>query len=78
MQHKSFRQIEDLLSGYNNYVDAYAAFLQSGLIPSSLEDDMYGLLQSNEEENEDSQVSLFCMHTHISCKCTLQLLYIYF
>ena len=41
MQHKPFRQMDDLLSGYNNYIDAYAAFLQSGQIPSCLEDDMY-------------------------------------
>ena len=58
MQHKSFRLLDNLLSGYDNYIDAYAAFLQSGQIPSCLEDDLYRLLQSNEEDSEDSQVSL--------------------
>ena len=58
MQHKSFRLLHNLLSGYDNYIDAYAAFLQSGQIPSCLEDDLYRLLQSNEEDSEDSQVSL--------------------
>ena len=58
MQHKSFRLLDNLLSGYDNYIDAYAAFLQSGQIPSCLEDDLYRLLQSNEEDSEDSQVSM--------------------
>ena len=61
MQHKPFRQMDDLLSGYDTYIDAYAAFLQSGQIPPSLEDDMYRLLQllhGNDDANEDAEVSL--------------------
>ena len=60
MQHKCFRQLNDLLSGYNSYIDAYAAFLQSGQIPPSLEDDMYRLLhllQSTEDDSENTEVS---------------------
>ena len=37
--------MDDLLSGYETYTHAYAAFLQSTQIPSCLEDDMYRLLQ---------------------------------
>ena len=61
MQHKFFRQMDDLLAGYDNYVDGYAAFLQSGHIPPCLEEDMYCLLQlskSTEENVEDTEVSL--------------------
>ena len=57
MQHQCFRQMDDLLSGYDNYIDAYAAFLQSGHIPPCLEDDMYRLMQhtqSTEDDNDDN------------------------
>ena len=60
MQHKHFRQMDDLLSGHPTYVDAYAAFLQSGRTPSCLEDDMYPLLQllqNNEDNTEEVEVS---------------------
>ena len=60
MQHQPFRQIDDLLSGYDNYIDSYAAFLQSGHIPPCLED-MYRLMQhtqSTEEDNDDSEVCI--------------------
>ena len=40
MQHKPFCHMDDLLSGCDTYIDAYTAFLQSGEIPPSLEDDM--------------------------------------
>ena len=65
MQHKPFRQMGDLLSGYDTYIDAYAAFLQSGQIPPSLEDDMYRLLQhlqENDDTNEDTEVRRGCQH----------------
>ena len=61
MQHKPFRHMDDLLSGCNTYINAYAAFLQSCHIPSCLEDDMKSLLQllqNTDEDNEDSQVTL--------------------
>ena len=84
MQHKCFRHMDNLLSGYNNYIDAYAAFLQSGYIPPCLEDDMYHLsqlFQSTKDDTEDTEVSLhtcyiFVQHLHIpytllylSCTC---------
>ena len=59
MQHKCFHQMNNLLSGYDNYIDAYTAFLQSGHIPPCLEDDMYRLLQhsqSVENESENTEV----------------------
>ena len=36
MQHKSFRVVDDLLNGYTTFIDAYAAYLQSGSVPPSL------------------------------------------
>ena len=69
MQHQPFRQMDDLLSGYDNYIDAYAAFLQSGHIPPCLEDDMYRLMQHTQSTEDDiddnSEVcvpTLFCIH----------------
>ena len=62
MQHKPFRQMDDLLSGYDSYSNDYAAFLQSGQIPPCLEDDMYRLLQhlhTNEDESEETEVSFY-------------------
>ena len=60
MQHKPFRQMDDLLSGHSTYTDAYAAFLHSGQIPSCLEDDMFRLLQllqNNDDDSEETEVS---------------------
>ena len=68
MQHQCFRQMDDLLSGYSNYIDAYAALLRSGHIPPCLEDDMYRLMQhtqSTDDSNDDSEVcapTLICIH----------------
>ena len=62
MQHKPFRQMDNLISGCDNYIDAYAAFLLSDQIPPCLEDDMYRLLkllQSNEDDTE-VKYSLYC------------------
>ena len=61
MQHKPFRQMDDLLSGCDNYSEAYAVFLQSAQIPPCLEDDMYRLLQilqSSEEDTDNTEVGL--------------------
>ena len=66
MQHQCFRQMDDLLSGYDNYIDAYAAFLQSGHIPPCLEDDMYRLMQhtqSTEDDTDDN--SEVCAPIHL-------------
>ena len=59
MQHKPFGQVDDLLSGCGDFIDAYAAFLRSDQIPPCLEDDMYRLLQllqSNEDDTEETEV----------------------
>ena len=80
MQHKCFRHMDNLLSGYNNYIDAYAAFLQSGYIPPCLEDDMYRLFQlsqSTKDDTEDTEVSLHtcyilcntCIFHTLCCIC---------
>ena len=63
MQHKCFRQMDDLLAGSETYIEAYAEFLQSGHIPPCLEDDMHRLLQHTSEETDESsqqQVQSFC------------------
>ena len=59
MQHKCFRLMDDLLSGYDSYIGAYAAFLRSGHIPPCLEDDMYRILQlsqTSEDDSDDTEV----------------------
>ena len=55
MQHKCFHQMDNFLSGYDNYIDAYAAFLQSGHIPPCLVNDMYRLLQHSQSVENDSE-----------------------
>ena len=73
LQLPMFKASRDLLvSGYANYIDAYAAFLQSGHIPPCLEDDMYRLLQhsqSNEDDHDDnSEVCIpfvICSFLHV-------------
>ena len=68
MQHKSFRQFNDLADS-ESYVDAYAAFLQSGLVPPCLEDDIHRLQQQQQQ-----QVSEECSNTEVNimlCTCTL-------
>ena len=69
MQHKSFRQFDDLVDS-ESYVDAYAAFLQSGLVPPCLEDDIHRLQQQQQVSEEPSHTEV---HTCIFT-CTL---YIY-
>ena len=54
MQHKCFRLMDDLLDGSETFVDAYAAFLQSGHIPPCLEDDVYRLLQHTSQDTDHS------------------------
>ena len=75
MQHKCFRHINDLLSGYDSYIDAYAAFLWSGHIPPCLEDDMYRrlisprVLKMTVMTQRQGSVSLFytCMYIILYC-----------
>lgn len=63
MQHKCFYQMDDLLFGYDNHIDAYAAFLQSGPIPPCLEDGFLQHLQSV-ENSENTEVQL-TMYIHV-------------
>ena len=70
MQYKPFYHMDDLLSGYYTYIDADAAFLQSGQIPPSLEDKMYRLLQllhGNDTTNEDAEVRLSISLFKLEC-----------
>ena len=84
MQHKCFRQMDDLLDGSESYVEAYAAFLQSGHIPPCLEDDVYRLLHhysQDTEESSDTEVCIsllhgYCvLHTYSSDLCICILLF---
>ncbi len=38
IQHKPFHQVSELLAGHERYIEAYAQFLQTENIPTSLED----------------------------------------
>ena len=67
MKHKPFRQITDLLAGCETYAAAYAAFLHSGNVPTSLEDDVYrlqqqALQQQSEDNSTEVQCCSYCMH----------------
>ena len=64
MQHKSFRQCSDLLAHCESHVDAYAAFLQSGIVPPCLEDDIHRRQQQVLEEPNNTEVLLH-VHTPI-------------
>ena len=71
MLHKPFRHLQDLLSGFPTYAEAYASFLQSGVVPPCLEDDVHRLEQqenSDQSPNDDEQetpIPTRCVHnTH--------------
>ena len=66
MQYKSFRQINELLTGCQTYIEAYNTFLQSNNIPQSLENDIFQQNDHEQQENEQ-EVNQFC--------CRLYLLY---
>ena len=53
MQHKSFRAVDGLRTGYATFTDAYAAFLQSGSVPPSLEDDICQLQEYHNRSTEE-------------------------
>ena len=59
MLHMPFRHQSELLSGNTTFTAAYANFLQSGSIPSSLEDDIHRLQELSQQpsEDDDSEVS---------------------
>ena len=58
MLHQPFRQLEDLLAGYQSHKDAYAAFLKSEKAPISLADDIQLLEMAQKEKcvNDDNEV----------------------
>ena len=72
MQYKCFRKMDDLLAGNESYVDAYAVFLQSGHVPSCLEDDIYRLLQHSSQDSEE------CSDIEVSCILILVAIHVYF
>ena len=58
MQHKGFRQISELSTAYQTYVEAYAALLQSESIPPSLMDDNFPLQQQASEQSESANTEV--------------------
>ena len=54
MQHKSFRQMNELLAGCETHTEAYSVFLQSENVPTSLEDDIFRLQQHLHQLSEDA------------------------
>ena len=80
MLHVPFRHQNELLSGNTTFAAAYADFLQSGIIPSSLEDDIHRLQELSEQPSQDDDTevdlqyytlldtqyhALLCMHLHV-------------
>ena len=63
--------MDDLLAGNESYIDAYAAFLQSGHIPPCLEDDVYRLLQRTSQDPEVSSDTEVCELFLPTFLCTL-------
>ena len=61
MWYQPFRRLDDLLKGCDNHSDAYAAFLRSDNVPTSLADDIQLLeiaqKNSNNYDDEDEEVS---------------------
>ena len=58
MQNQCFRNVTDLLSGHQTYVEAYAAFLHTGNIPLSLEDDVYHLQQQAQHQSDENSTDV--------------------
>ena len=64
MLYKPFRRVDDLKADFDTYSEAYLSFLRSGNIPPSLEDDINRILQSDHQNQNDTQeVSTF--HTYM-------------
>ena len=65
MEHRSFRQVSELLAGNETYSEAWAEFLHSENIPSSLEEDIFRLQQYQQQQNTVSdEVSHVCINLH--------------
>ena len=56
MKYKTFHQLTDLLAGHSTYTEAYAEFLQTGNVPTSLEEDIFRLQQHQKQENAANEV----------------------
>ena len=53
MLYQPFRDYHQLRAGFHTYTEAYCNYLQSGNIPSCLEDDVQRLLQKEQQDPED-------------------------
>lgn len=74
MLHVAFRQQNELLGQADTYTAAYAVFLSSGYVPSSLEDDIYRLDQVNQQTTtDDAEVSIYLL-----CVCLCTYIHLYF
>uniref|UniRef100_A0A1X7U1S2 ATP-dependent DNA helicase n=1 Tax=Amphimedon queenslandica TaxID=400682 RepID=A0A1X7U1S2_AMPQE len=87
MQHKPFRDISELKTGFSSFTEAFADFLQSGNIPHSLEEDILRLQQhfsqteATEGDEETSQTDQHQQNQHqraqeewmLICECVSQL-----
>lgn len=69
MQHKSFRQMSELLAVCETYAEAHATFLLTGNIPQSLESDILRVQHNTDEQSE-------LVHTEVCLCCLLVGLYI--
>ena len=56
MLHVNFRQITELLGEHATYAMAYATFLHSATVPSSLEDDVRRLQEQDNEDAADTEL----------------------
>ena len=58
MLYVPFRHQSELLGDNTTYIAAFADFLQSGTIPSSLEDDIQRLQQLSNQSSEDDDIEV--------------------
>lgn len=56
MLYKPFRCVEELLGGHESYTAAYVEYLQSGSIPTCLEDDLHRLQQQQSEPQDEDEM----------------------
>ena len=61
-----FRQLSDLLAGYNSFTEVHQ-FLLSANVPSSLEDDIHRLEAEQPLENEEEVIHL-ALFVHAVCR----------
>jgi len=61
MLHIPFRLLNELLGDHDTFTAAYAAFLQSGNIPPSLEDDIHRLEHLPQQPSENTTAQVYCM-----------------